>query len=147
MNELDTHLKKTSDFLKIGSVTERDFFREDISRISSETPPLVRKRSRTRGGVRYRKHAFSRNRQNTPKIFRAFGAILLLFFTVFRSIFRVFNTRNDRFSSCISKFSRLRRIFLTKYFCLQAFCACVESAVAARESNMITFLPRPNHTL
>ena len=62
-----------------------------LSRISSETPPLVRKRSRTRGGFRYRKHAFSRNRQNTPKNFRAFGAILLLFFTVFWSIFRVFN--------------------------------------------------------
>ena len=93
-----------------------------ISAIPSNKPPPLFSDPRKQGG------AYLVMAQN-PKKNRAFGAILLPFFMNFSYILHVFDTRNNRFSSCVSKFSRLRRTFLFKYIFLQAFCACAESAV------------------
>ena len=82
-----------------------------IRSIYSKNPPLL-KNVTEQGGV------LAKTPQN-PQNFRAFGAILLLFFMNFSYILHVFDTRNDRFSSCVSIFSRLRRTFLPNVFVLQ----------------------------
>ena len=79
-----------------------------ISRVPSNKPPPCFQILENKGG------AYLSNAQN-PKKFRAFGTISLPFFMIFSYILHVFDTRNDRFSSCVSIFSRLRCTFLPKF--------------------------------
>ena len=108
--------------------------------ITKNTPPLFSDPRKQGGGGLF---GYGQN----PKNVRAFGAILLPFFMNFSYILHVFDTRNDRFSSCVSIFSRLRRTFLPK-FILQTRegagdCANDKTCCCSSDARIIIRAPKP----
>ena len=91
---------------------------------SLDFPPCCRSgKNKGGGGKTHTVRTFDQNFSRLRRDFTTF-----LHYLLFRSIYHVFRTRNDCFSSCIHFFRACGALFL-----FQTFCACVESAIAARK--------------